>query len=48
MTLCILHLGSEKTGTSSIQKYFSLHRQALLREPTYWPALNAARELCNV
>ena len=22
-------------------------RQALLREPTYWPALNAARELCN-
>jgi glucose-6-phosphate dehydrogenase assembly protein OpcA len=21
-------------------------RQALLREPTYWPALNAARELC--
>jgi glucose-6-phosphate dehydrogenase assembly protein OpcA len=23
-------------------------RQALLREPTYWPALNAARELCNV
>jgi glucose-6-phosphate dehydrogenase assembly protein OpcA len=23
-------------------------RQALLREPNYWPALNAARELCNV
>jgi glucose-6-phosphate dehydrogenase assembly protein OpcA len=22
-------------------------RLALLREPTYWPALNAARELCN-
>ena len=37
MTLCILHLGSEKTGTSSIQKYFSLHRQALLREGFWYP-----------
>jgi len=35
--LCILHLGSEKTGTSSIQKYFSLHRQALLREGFWYP-----------
>lgn len=37
MTLCILHLGSEKTGTSSIQKYFSLHRQALLQEGFWYP-----------
>lgn len=37
MTLCILHLGSEKTGTSSIQKYFGLHRQALLNEGFWYP-----------
>lgn len=37
MTLCILHLGSEKTGTSSIQKYFGLHRQALINEGVWYP-----------
>jgi hypothetical protein len=37
MTLCILHLGSEKTGTSSIQKYFGQHRPALLREGFWYP-----------
>jgi hypothetical protein len=37
MTLCILHLGSEKTGTSSIQKYFGLNRQALLKEGIWYP-----------
>jgi hypothetical protein len=37
MTLCILHLGAEKTGTSSIQKYFGVHREALLREGTWYP-----------
>ncbi len=37
MARCILHLGSEKTGTSSIQKYFGLHRQALLKEGIWYP-----------
>ena len=37
MTLCILHLGSEKTGTSSIQKYFGAHRDALLNEGLLYP-----------
>jgi hypothetical protein len=37
MTLCILHLGSEKTGTSSVQKYFGLHREALLRQGIWYP-----------
>ena len=37
MTLCILHLGSEKTGTSSIQKYFGAHRDALLNEGLWYP-----------
>lgn len=37
MTLCILHLGSEKTGTSSIQKYFGQHREALLKEGYWYP-----------
>src|ERR1700741_4619114 len=37
MTLCILHLGAEKTGTSSIQKYFGTHREALLREGFCYP-----------
>jgi hypothetical protein len=37
MTLCILHLGAEKTGTSSIQKYFGVHREALLGEGLLYP-----------
>jgi hypothetical protein len=37
MTLCILHLGAEKTGTSSIQKYFGTHREALLRDGFWYP-----------
>lgn len=37
MTLCILHLGAEKTGTSSIQKYFGQHREALLHEGFWYP-----------
>jgi hypothetical protein len=37
MTRCILHLGSEKTGTSSIQRYFGTHRQALLNEGIWYP-----------
>lgn len=37
MTLCILHIGSEKTGTSSIQKYFGDHREALLKEGFWYP-----------
>ena len=37
MTLCILHLGAEKTGTSSIQKYLGVHREALLGEGLLYP-----------
>ena len=37
MKLCILHLGSEKTGTSSIQKYFGAHRDALFKEGFWYP-----------
>ena len=37
MTLCILHLGAEKTGTSSIQKYLGVHREALLGEGLWYP-----------
>jgi hypothetical protein len=37
MTLCILHLGSEKTGTSSIQKYLGTRRVALLRKGFWYP-----------
>jgi hypothetical protein len=37
MRLCILHIGSEKTGTSSIQKYFGQHRDALLHEGFWYP-----------
>ena len=37
MTLCILHLGAEKTGTSSIQKYLGVHREALLAQGLWYP-----------
>jgi hypothetical protein len=37
MTLCILHLGSEKTGTSSIQKYFGQNRDSLLGRGYWYP-----------
>lgn len=37
MTLCILHLGSEKTGTSSIQKHFGQSREALLGQGYWYP-----------
>jgi len=37
MALCILHLGSEKTGTSSIQKYFGARRDALLQKGFWYP-----------
>ena len=37
MTLCILHLGSEKTGTSSVQKYFGSRRAALLKQGVWYP-----------
>lgn len=37
MPLCILHLGSEKTGTSSVQKFFGVRREALLRKGFWYP-----------
>jgi hypothetical protein len=37
MKLCILHIGSEKTGTSSIQKYFGQHRDVLVHEGIWYP-----------
>ena len=42
MTLCILHLGSEKTGTSSVQKYFGARRAELLEKGFWYP-----RAFCN-
>jgi len=35
MKVCFLHIGSEKTGTSSIQRYFGKNRSAFL-ECGYW------------
>ena len=37
MKLCILHLGSEKTGTSSVQKYLGTSRDALLAQGFWYP-----------
>jgi hypothetical protein len=37
MTLCILHLGSEKTGTSSIQRYLGQHREVLQAKGFWYP-----------
>lgn len=37
MTLCILHLGSEKTGTSSLQKFLGAGREALLTQGFWYP-----------
>jgi hypothetical protein len=37
MPLCVLHIGSEKTGTTSIQRYFSDNRTAHLREGFLYP-----------
>jgi hypothetical protein len=37
MTLCILHLGSEKTGTSSLQKFLGTGREALLAQGFWYP-----------
>ncbi len=37
MTLCILHLGSEKTGTSSIQKFFGARRDEILADGFWYP-----------
>jgi hypothetical protein len=37
MTLCILHLGSEKTGTSSIQKALGTQRERLISEGFWYP-----------
>ncbi|MBV8977465.1 MAG: hypothetical protein JO261_07205 [Alphaproteobacteria bacterium] len=37
MRLCVLHLGSEKTGTSSVQRYLGQHRDALLQDGIWYP-----------
>jgi len=35
---CILHIGAEKTGTTSIQKHFGRHADALRRRGYWYPA----------
>jgi hypothetical protein len=34
---CVVHIGSEKTGTTSIQNYFGKNRDALLQEGFWYP-----------
>lgn len=34
---CILHIGTEKTGTTSLQKYFAQHRDTLLERRIFYP-----------
>lgn len=37
MKVCFLHIGSEKTGTSSIQRYFGKNRVAFLEQGVWHP-----------
>lgn len=37
MKLCVLHIGSEKTGTTSIQKYLAANRNVLLKQGYWYP-----------
>jgi len=37
MKVCFLHIGSEKTGTSSIQRYFGKNRPAFLQRGFWYP-----------
>lgn len=36
---CILHIGAEKTGTSTIQSFLTINREAFAREGIYYPAV---------
>lgn len=36
---CVIHIGCIKTGTTSIQKFLSMNREALLAEGVYYPKL---------
>lgn len=36
---CVLHIGTEKTGTTSIQKFFRLNRDAFAKEGVCFPIL---------
>lgn len=48
--LCILHAGTEKTGTTSIQRFLHLNREALARGKIWVPrslAINFEQGLCN-
>jgi len=36
---CVLHIGTEKTGTSSIQKFLALNRDALAADGVYYAAV---------
>ena len=39
--LCILHIGTEKTGSSSIQAFLSGNRRALLKDGVFYPDTGA-------
>ena len=47
MKTCFLHIGSEKTGTTSIQRFFSTNRDALLGDGFWYPR-SAAYKKRNV
>jgi hypothetical protein len=34
---CVLHIGTEKTGTTSLQRFFALNRQALMGQGVFVP-----------
>lgn len=39
---CVLHIGSEKTGTSTIQRFLTRNRDALARDGVIYPAATGA------
>ncbi|MCX7384932.1 MAG: hypothetical protein NT133_26735, partial [Alphaproteobacteria bacterium] len=41
---CILHIGTEKTGTTSLQRFLALNRAALMAQGVYVPASLAPAE----
>lgn len=41
---CILHIGTDKTGTKSLQKSFALQRQILLKQDILYPVTGTGAE----
>ena len=36
---CVLHIGTEKTGTSTIQRFLTINRAALIRDGVIYPSV---------